>query len=531
MIIMKALHTTTIYELDKITPAWDRDGEIPEGLSLMNAAVIGIADFVANKISAKDTGRHIISCFGAGNNGFDALWSAWMLSQSGYNVDFFAVAERDKYPKAMQDFLNYLDAKGISVYYADEDGDCWNARRHTAFPKDPIILDGVLGIGFNPNRQLPSGISKAIEWINSWQGQAQIVAIDIPSGLPANVAGSDYKEFVQNHASEVVHASTTLTMGCPKLVMQEPSAAEFCGNVYTIDLGYSKDFLQNGSDCNIDFVTETAVRPFSMSSLPWNAHKGSLGHVAVIAGSGKYSGAAALASLGALRGGAGLCTCYMLPCCVARVGALAPELIVQAVASENALEWEPKFVEELLPELAGKVVVCGPGMGNTPAVAECVKLLLQARCKGLIFDADALNAIASNPSILREASVPVIITPHPGEAARLLNCTVGEIESDRTAAAKRLHETTGAVVVLKGARTLICGEKLQMLLNGNQAMATGGGMGDVLAGLCGAYLARSAADAEVAAGAAAWTHAHAGDILHWKCMNAPIRASELANFI
>jgi NAD(P)H-hydrate epimerase len=113
----------------------------------------------------------------------------------------------------------------------------------------------------------------------------------------------------------------------------------------------------------------------------------------------------------------------------------------------------------------------------------------------------------------------------------LLNCTVGEIESDRTAAAKRLHETTGAVVVLKGARTLICGKKLRMLLNGNQAMATGGGMGDVLAGLCGAYLVRSAADAEAAAVAAAWAHAHAGDILHWMRPNAPIRASELVNLI
>ncbi len=528
---MKALHTTTIYQLDKITPAWDRDGEIPDGLSLMNAAVIGIADFVANKISAKDTGRDIISCFGAGNNGFDALWSAWILSQSGFNVDFFAVAERDKYPKAMQDFLNYLDAKGISVYYADECGDCWNARRHVSFPKNPIILDGILGIGFNPSRSLSTGTAKAIDWINSWQGKAQIIAIDIPSGLPANVAGSDYKEFVQNHEAKVVHASTTLTMGCPKLVMQEPSVAEFCGNVYTIDLGYSEEVLSRGCDCEIDFVTEAAIKPFSIAGLPWNAHKGSLGHIGVIAGSGKYSGAAGLACIGALRGGAGLCTCYTLPCCAMRVGAIAPEIILQAVAPENALEWEPEFIQGLLPELVGKVVVCGPGMGNTLAVAECVKLLLASECKGLVLDADALNAISNQPGILRTAGCPTIITPHPGEVARLLNCSVADVEKDRCSAAKRLHEITGAVVILKGARTLICGERLQMLLNGNQGMATGGGMGDVLAGLCAAFLARVNGDAEVAAGAAAWVHAYAGDLIHWRQPNAPIRASELADFI
>ncbi|MBO7224015.1 MAG: NAD(P)H-hydrate dehydratase [Kiritimatiellae bacterium] len=528
---MKALHTSTIYQLDKITPAWDRDGETPEGLSLMNAAVIGIADFVANKISAKDTGRHIISCFGAGNNGFDALWSAWILSQSGYNVDFFAVAERDKYPKAMQDFLNYLDAKGISVYYADEDGDCWNARRHTAFPKDPIILDGVLGIGFNPNRQLPRGIAKAIEWINSWQGQAQIVAIDIPSGLSANAIDKDFREIAKINAANIVHASVTLTMGCPKLVMQEPASAEFCGSVYVVDLGYSLSDINDNEQGSIDFVTEAFVQPYSMAIQAWNAHKGSLGHVAVIAGSDRYSGAAGLASVGALRGGAGLCTCYTLPCCVGRVGAIAPELIVQSAAPEGAREWSPEYVKALLPSLVGKVVVCGPGMGNTPAVAECVKLLLSAECKGLILDADALNAIAADPSILRGARCPLVITPHPGEAARLLGITVPEVESDRASAAMRLRELTGAIVILKGARTLICGDELHMLTNGNPAMAAGGGMGDVLAGVCGAYLARTPNAVETAACAAAWAHAYAGDLLHWHRPHAPVRASELANLI
>lgn len=524
---MKALHTTTIYELDRVTPAWNRSGVTPDNLALMNDAVVGISDFIINQISAKDKFQHIICCIGAGNNGFDALWSGWILEQSGYTVDYFAVAEEEKYSSQMQGFMGFLDSKGIFVHYADKDGKCWEERRHMSFPKNPIILDGILGIGFDPSRSLSTGTAKAIDWINSWQGHAQIVAIDIPSGLPANVAGSDYKEFVQNHDAKIVHASATLTMGCPKLVMQEPSSAEFCGSVYVIDLGYQPP----APSSPIDFVTEAAVQPFSMMQQPWNAHKGSLGHVAVIAGSEKYSGAAGLACIGALRGGAGLCSCYTLPCCTNRVGAVAPELIVQSVTQEQVAEWKPNFIEALLPSLVGKTIVCGPGMGNTPAVAKCVKLLLQARCKGLIFDADALNAIASNPSILREASVPVIITPHPGEAARLLNCSVAEVEADRQTAVRKLRELTGAIVILKGARTLICGNELHMLINGNQAMATGGGMGDVLAGLCAAYLARSNGDAEGAACAATWAHAHAGDLMHWLSPHAPVRASELANLI
>jgi NAD(P)H-hydrate epimerase len=260
------------------------------------------------------------------------------------------------------------------------------------------------------------------------------------------------------------------------------------------------------------------------------AHKGTAGRVLLLAGSPGKTGAAALSLTGALRGGAGLVTL------AARPGVLPLALAGRPEAMSTALEGEGPLGPLDLPALLGlaqgaDALVAGPGLHRGPQTGRLLRELLTAAARPAVLDADALNALDPEPAWLGQLGAPVILTPHPGEMARLCGLTVEAVQSDRIGLAMARAEAWGVVVILKGARTVVAapGRPAAVIPTGNAGMATGG-TGDVLAGLCGALLAGRLAPFD-AARIAAWVHGAAGDLVAARLGERGLLAGDLGEAI
>ena len=245
---------------------------------------------------------------------------------------------------------------------------------------------------------------------------------------------------------------------------------------------------------------------------PDDAHKGSFGHVAVLGGSRGLSGAPVLAGLAALRIGAGLVTVAGPEAVISAAVAPFPELMSLPLpgAKGKVGSCAVKHLLTFLRERA-TVLAIGPGLGRAKETISFVHKILSETKLSAVVDADALFAVAMKPDILKKRGGPVVITPHPGEAARLLNVSVADVQSDREAAAKDLVETTGHVVVLKGHNTLVSdGERVYTNLTGGPELAKGGS-GDVLTGVLGGLMAQGMAPFDAAV-LGTYLHGRAGEL-------------------
>jgi hydroxyethylthiazole kinase-like uncharacterized protein yjeF len=262
------------------------------------------------------------------------------------------------------------------------------------------------------------------------------------------------------------------------------------------------------------------------------AHKGTYGHLLVVAGSIGRTGAAVLACLGALRSGTGLVTCATPASQQPVVAALVPEPMTEPLPETPARTLSSKAVERIV-ELLSRMdaIALGPGIGLDPETREAVRMLVRDVARPMVVDADALTALSGALALCREAAAPRLLTPHPGEAARLLGCGIAEVQADRLASARRLAAESGAVVALKGARTVVAHPDGRATLNptGNPGMATGG-TGDVLTGIAGGLLAQGVAAGE-ALGAAVYLHGLAGDLAAEARGEAGLIAGDVADAI
>jgi NAD(P)H-hydrate epimerase len=324
---------------------------------------------------------------------------------------------------------------------------------------------------------------------------APVIAVDLPSGvssdtgsLPGPVAGADL----------------TVTFAALKRGHVLPPACNVVGEVVVADIGIAIDAAGAG------LIEATDVASALGTRAP-GAHKGDFGHVLVIAGSLGKSGAAVLAGMGALRAGAGLVTVATPAGVHASVAAARPELMTEPL---------PEFAGGLAADaldaalaLAGTrdVVVLGPGLGQSEQTVRFAREFARRCATPLVVDADGLNALAGERAILAERSAPTLLTPHPGEAARLLGTNAAEIQMDRVLAASTLARECVATVALKGQRTLVVDPAGHVAVNptGNPGMASAG-TGDVLAGILGALLARGLSPRNAAA-VAVYLHGAAGD--------------------
>ncbi|MET0849020.1 MAG: NAD(P)H-hydrate dehydratase [Pseudomonas sp.] len=407
---------------------------------------------------------------GHGNNAGDGYLVAVLARRAGWHVRVLAAGD----PRRLQGDAASAHAEAVAEGVAIQD---WSAQSELR----GVVLDALLGTGLTGEVREP--YASVIATINA--SGLPVAAVDIPSGLCADtgrVLGSS------------VRADLTVTFIGLKLGLFTGDAADVVGELVFNDLQASPESF-NGVD--IDAIRLSAGNLPRLADRAPTSHKGQFGHVLLIGGDRGFGGAILLSAQSALRSGAGMVSVATrsehVPAALARI----PEAMVLGTSSANQLM-------ELLQKVS--VLVVGPGLGQ----AAWGRSLLSAAANAplpQVWDADSLNLLASNHVSLPRDSV---ITPHPGEAARLLGISTAEVQADRPAAAHALSKKYTAVVILKGAGSLIASPdgRLSLCHQGHPAMASAG-LGDVLAGLVGALLAQGM-DAYGAACLAVWLHANAG---------------------
>jgi hydroxyethylthiazole kinase-like uncharacterized protein yjeF len=439
--------------------------------------------------------RWLVLC-GGGNNAGDGYVFAALAAQRQYEVAILFTSPPEQLRGDACAAYEYARQEGVSIqpFFADA----------SPFEDDLVIVDALLGIGLrSPVRE---DTAAAIRWINSTG--APVLALDLPSGLCAD-AGAEL--------GIAVRATHTITFIAAKTGLFTGRGPALCGRVEVAGLGVAEEAFTD--------LPPTATKielPELLPLLPEraaDAHKGQFGHVMVIGGELGYGGAAILAAETASMTGAGLISLATRAEHVAAALVRRPELMVIGVPSGQELE----------PYLARPtVLVVGPGLGRTPWSEQLLQQALQSNLP-LVLDADALN-------ILAEGHLPLpahrqwVMTPHPGEAARLLGCSTQEVQDNRIWAVTQLQQKLGGVILLKGAGTLICADGTVFLAKvGNPGLATAGS-GDVLAGLIGSLLAQGLAPLQ-AAQLGVCLHGEAADLAIEDTGIAGLQAAELAPYI
>jgi hydroxyethylthiazole kinase-like uncharacterized protein yjeF len=465
-------------------------------LLLMENAGRGVADIVSARaaVDARALGRVVVVC-GAGANGGDGFVVARHLAQRGTDVRVLLCAPRARLSGDAAVVLAALEKMGGVPL---EDGGAWadEAAWRTRLEGAAVIVDAIFGIGL---RDDVTGVpAAAIAAINA--SSAYKVAVDIPSGLDADTG---------RVRGVAVIADTTATMGARKLGLVLDARARV-GAVEVVALGVPMiPPPEGGPFCH--FVEAGPI----WRELPRRgatAHKGSAGHLLVIAGSVGRTGAALLAGRAALRAGAGVVTIASTAAGQAALDAKVVEIMTARYAEGD--DADPRASAPILTALAVRkgAVAIGPGIPTGPNMRGVVRELASRLSVPMVIDADALNLLGTDiVRVLSNAQAPRILTPHPGEMARLLGRSVDEVEADRLGVARQLASRTAAVVVLKGARTLIAAPDGTVFINPTAcgALATAGS-GDVLTGLIGSLLAQGL-DALAAARAGVFIHGAAGE--------------------
>ncbi len=472
-------------------------------VTLMRRAGCEVAQSVRRLARATGTeDLTVVLVAGRGNNGGDALAAAGFLLDWGYKVQVRLACDA----KALRGDARHFAARLPQARLVEGvDAEVWDADRPAELPHGTVFVDGVLGTGGGGT---PRGtIAAAIRWLQRAAGVGPVVSIDLPSGFEAD-SGRIWEPCVR--------ADVTVCLALPKTGLRAPEALEVCGRVEIADIGFPRELTGEPEGDGWGWIAEPEiVRMFP--ARPRDAHKGQFGRVLIVGGSARYSGAVVLAARGALRAGAGLVT-VLTPSGVAPiVSGGVPEAIVLGAGEPAAGSLDADALAEAGCDPTGfDAVVAGPGLTTTAGGSRLLERLLGASCCRLLLDADALNLLEGRPERLRETAASITITPHPGEAARLLRWETAQVQSDRATAARTLIERSGATVVLKGAGTLVGtpGRGLHQTLAGNPGMATAGS-GDVLAGLMGGLLAQGMNPLEAAL-VGVWWHASAGDLGAWR---------------
>jgi NAD(P)H-hydrate epimerase len=455
-------------------------------------------------------GRRVLVVCGRGNNGGDGLCAARHLVNAGATVRTYLLARDVDMTGDAATNLRALRASNTEVDNIVGASDA--AVRGMTSAAD-LIVDAIFGTGFQgPAMGIPA---RAIEAIND-SGVA-VVAVDVPSGLDADTGRVE---------GPCVRATVTVTMGLPKLGMALYPGAAHCGEIVVADLGIPRNIVI-GSRIPAEIATAAQVRRFLPPRAP-ETHKGTYGRVLLVAGSARFVGAPKLVALGALRAGAGL------------VRLAVPQSVFEAVAA-GVVEAMPAGLPDSggaldadaldpILELAqdADVVAIGPGLSTAGGVEHVVRGLVSNCDRPMILDADAVNVLRGQHTALRAARAPVVITPHPGELGRLLGVATTEIQRGRVEAARSTARLTGAVTLLKGARTLVADAQGQLVVvpTGNPGMASGG-MGDVLTGAIAALVGQGLTPFD-AAWVGAYLHGAAGDLLASEIGDRGLLAQEVA---
>ena len=433
---------------------------------------------------------------GKGHNGGDGFVVARLLATGGAEISVYLAVPETAVRGDARQTLTALRALDLDVTTAAEP-DAWAACVSQIAQAD-LIVDALFGTGLS--RPLTGHWADVVHGLNATG--VPIVSVDLPSGLSADTGAI---------IGATVDAALTVTLGAPKVSLLVPPAATRVGELAVADIGIPQSVIDTVSGPRTEVITTEWARE-QIEPRPDELHKGECGRVLIVAGSTGKTGAARLAGAGALRSGAGLVTVATPRICQDVVSALMPEYMTVGLDSTPAGTIVVSAVDAVLAERCD-VLAIGPGLGQGPEVGQAVRALVARSTGPLVLDADAINAFIDDPQALVGGSGrDVIVTPHPGEMARLTEHTVEYVQEHRLEVARELATSQQLYVVLKGARTLVAAPDGGVLINvtGNPGMATGG-TGDVLTGVVAAWLAQGL-DARSACGLAVQLHGLAGDL-------------------
>ena len=455
--------------------------------------------------------RHYPTCqrigifAGKGNNGGDGIVIARQLSHLGRDVHLFLVSPQESFTGEAHINLQIATNLGLPIEELLTGARFYGTGTvPTTLASCELLVDAIFGTGLRGTVRSP--IATVINAINSLS--IPILSVDLPSGLDADTG---------HPLGTCVQADRTVTIGLPKRGLLMHPGAELTGKLEVVDIGFPEQVV-DAQDIKVNWTTATQASQW-VSPRPAASHKGSYGRVLVVAGSTGMTGAAALASEAALRAGAGLVTLATPKHLNPILEGLLPEVMTLPLSETDTGSLAASSISAILEfaEKTKSVLAIGPGLSQHPETVSLVhQLVRENREQGLglrtVIDADGLNALAQDREIIPLLDRETVLTPHPGEMARLTNTSVPTLEKDRISTTQQFASEHGLTLVFKGAPTVSADANGEVWINstGNPGMATGG-MGDVLTGVIAGLMAQGIPSKNAAA-LGVYLHGLAGDI-------------------
>ena len=473
---------------------------------LMDTAGRAVAVAIRERLGGARA-RRIVVLVGPGNNGGDGLVAARHLYDFGADIIVFLLTAR---PHGDAN-LAILNDRGIEVQAVDSPQA--ESALYEAIDRADLVVDSVLGIGHQ--RPLDGLIAAVFDRLQ--KRRSQLFAVDVPTGVD-----SDSGE-VGEHAAR---ADVTFTLGFAKIGLHLLPGSEFAGDVEVLDIGLARTAEET-------ILTELITSDWARARLPERpseSNKGPFGRVLVVAGCDNYMGAAVLASMGALRAGAGLVTLASIASVRASVAGMLPEVTHLPLPDEDGGIGAAAgdAIVKALP--AYSALLIGPGLGLSPGTQAMVRGVLTAPVTAsvpVVIDADALNALSRMPGWADEIKAPAVLTPHPGEIARLLGSNAAAVQSARVATATEAASNWRQTVVLKGAHSIVARPNGEAVISPHAtAVLATAGTGDVLAGAIAGLIAQGLEPYD-AAGLGVYLHGAAGETFKPEYGHAGMLASEL----
>ena len=512
---MKIVSAAKMREIDRVTS--DRFG-VPS-LTLMENAGAAVARFVVSDCPRAE--RVSVVC-GKGNNGGDGFVVARKLVEAGRAVRVLLLCDaaelRGDVAIMYRNMMKALHAVNVAPVVVREASGFESSDAAEIFSAD-VIVDAVLGTGFRP--PVSPLYAAAIAKMNA--AAAPIVAVDIPSG-----ADADADAMQATASGDTARADAVVTFTAPRPA--HVFAGLTAGPTLIAPIGSPPEAIV--SRLGLHLSTPFDFAPL-LAPRARDANKGSYGHVLVIGGSVGKAGAAAMAGFAALRAGAGLSTVATPKSVLAAVASFHPEVMTEALAETEAGTISLRAVGMSLDTLLDRTTIAiGPGISRNSETAAFVRTIVTRGDKSLVVDADGLNAFEGTASKLNGRGRSVVITPHPGEMARLTGLTIAEVQTNRLEVARKFARAHEVIVVLKGHRTLIAAPDGTVWVNptGNPGMATGG-TGDILTGMVAGLIAQHPQNALEATVLAVYLHGLAGDLAAESVGENSLVATDLVRFL
>jgi ADP-dependent NAD(P)H-hydrate dehydratase / NAD(P)H-hydrate epimerase len=484
---MKIVTAAEMRAIDRATS--ERFG-VPS-LTLMENAGTAVADYILPRCGSVE---HFAVFCGKGNNGGDGFVIARKLHEHGKKVHVILLADPAELRGDAAIMFKKLPATPVVVRASAE----FNGEPVQVALGTQVCVDAILGTGFHPP---VSGLyAEAIARINACD--AMVVAVDIPSGADADA--------MTLQQGMIARADSIVTFTAPRPAHLFGSLT--AGPTVVASIGSPDEAIESSLQLNV-----TTTHDFAPLIAPRKAdsNKGLYGHVLLVGGSLGKAGSVAMAGMSALRTGAGLSTVATAKSALATVAGFHPELMTEPLAETEAgtiATGAGVRIEELLKNVT--VAAIGPGISRESHTATLVRSLVAHHTLPMVVDADGLNAFEGRTSELNGKGRTLVITPHPGEMARLVGCSIAEVQSDRLGVARKFAREHELIVVLKGHRTLVVQPDGEAWVNttGNPGMATGG-TGDILTGMVAGMLAQHPQQPRLATAAAVYLHGLAGDLM------------------